>query len=746
MIILLALCGLFQNSVHTYEIQLVGCESSCREFQLHWDDSLAFPASGYLKVTVSKPDRSFEILGPGGNVYYIGVWEDFGSGSDSVVRIEIDISQPHVAMYQLVTANRSKQMLLESPAEVSVIALIDQPESHTLLTTDILKEHPQVHIQKTNLGGGSPIIRGMSGNRILYLVDGFKVNNGTFRLGLNQYLNGIPLEMMGQIEVMGGPSGVQYGSDGLGGTIQFLTRDPFNQSTGYLEYNQTFSSADDSHMENLRWSQHHDSLVTNGHLKFSSMNDLRAGSPVGEQVPTGFDQWDGSFTIGWEISENQRLTLMNLGSVARDVPRTDRIWSGKDLVWTYDPQNYQIHALKWKNDRANVLCDSMETGLAWSRQKEGRNRVSSRHPELFEKNLSQVDTLQGFISCTRFFQKGQLVYGVDFQRDVVSSEASTQNLISHEVYPGQPKFPDDSKYGQSGVFAIGTFSPGGDVNLRMGLRYAETSLSGTLPEPFLFQSRSFHHLSPVFSYSVKTGEHFYSFSASNGFRSPNLEDSFSLGPSNKGFDAPNPELQPETTWNYDFTYRLHQPGRFLQFTAFYASYQDLIERVPGTYNGQDTYEGEKVYILENVGSAEVQGASISLNQRIHGDWNFYGTSVYTRGTQTEIDEPMTRIPPLKVRLELRKKAKRSHFSVKVDYAAKQDRLSPDDKNDSRIPWDGTPSFLVAHLQASWDLSSWLRFSASFENLGNKLYKQHGSGIYEPGRRVVLQFQAKKRIQ
>ncbi|HMF70907.1 MAG TPA: TonB-dependent receptor plug domain-containing protein, partial [Flavitalea sp.] len=83
-----------------------------------------------------------------------------------------------------------------------------------------------VFIQKTNHGGGSPFIRGMTGNQTLILVDGIRLNNSTFRYGPNQYLNTIDPFTIRQIEVAKGTGSVQYGSDAIGGVLQIFTKEP----------------------------------------------------------------------------------------------------------------------------------------------------------------------------------------------------------------------------------------------------------------------------------------------------------------------------------------------------------------------------------------------------------------------------------------------------------------------------------------------------------------------------------------
>ncbi|PIE89483.1 MAG: hypothetical protein CR997_10970 [Acidobacteria bacterium] len=726
-----------QNEV---DIQLRGLESYTGFKMKQANTIAAFPRNGRLTVAVGDLHDSFEIIGPDDVVWFLGVWSQYVQNEE----IEIDVQHRGFAIYEMVSANRIKQLALESPAEVTVIRPEDQQEKTTQLTTDLLKENAQIHLQKTNLGGGSPIIRGMSGNRVLYLVDGFRINNGTYRLGLNQYLNSVPAEAIGQIEVLGGPSGVQYGSDGLGGTIQLLTADLFQDRENGIGFEQYVSTSDGTHIETALFNWNSASFSALGHLKHNSFSNLMAGSPVNEQIPTGYDQLDGSLNLGFKLGPTETLSMTNLMSSAEDIPRTDRIWSGKDLLWTYSPQDFRLHGIRFKSDRPHFMWDAFEFGTAWMRQEEGRNRISAKKPDIIRHSYNTVDTTQVNATFNKFISRHQLIYGFDYAHDTVDSWASKEDKTTGETTPDQPKFPDDSRYTQYGAFLIDNWNLSGKMTLRAGLRYAKVRHSGTLTDPLGLTRLENDNLSPVLSFSYKTGKHFLSVSATQGFRAPNLEDALSAGFSNKGFDAPNPFLQPETVWNGDLTYRYRSAKVLFQSTLYTAVYDNLIERVPSTWQGDPRYQGEDVFMMDNVGRAEVWGAGLSLLYKLPLGWTLDADLALTRGTQTEKDEPMTRIPPLRGHFQLRWDCQPCRFAVDVDFAGHQNRLSPDDLNDTRIPATGTPGYAAIHLRSFWQMTSQLKLNASIENLGDKLYKQHGSGIYEPGRRFVLQLSYRSR--
>ena len=100
---------------------------------------------------------------------------------------------------------------------------------------DAMREMPSVMVQKTGHGQGSPYIRGFTGLRTLFLIDGIRLNNSTFREGPNQYWNTVDPFSVHRLELVKGPSSVLYGSDAIGGTVNAISRnlDDFEPASGF---------------------------------------------------------------------------------------------------------------------------------------------------------------------------------------------------------------------------------------------------------------------------------------------------------------------------------------------------------------------------------------------------------------------------------------------------------------------------------------------------------------------------------
>ena len=125
----------------------------------------------------------------------------------------------------VVTANRYNTLSLNTPEAVRVLNIKPVEEYQIRTSPEALSITPGIFVQKTNHGGGSPFIRGLTGNQTLLLFDGIRLSNSTMRYGPNQYFNTVDVFSLDRIEVLRGSGSVQYGSDALGGTIQAFSHE-----------------------------------------------------------------------------------------------------------------------------------------------------------------------------------------------------------------------------------------------------------------------------------------------------------------------------------------------------------------------------------------------------------------------------------------------------------------------------------------------------------------------------------------
>jgi hemoglobin/transferrin/lactoferrin receptor protein len=82
-------------------------------------------------------------------------------------------------------------------------------------SADLLAAIPGIKVQKSQMGGGSPVIRGMESNRVMLVIDGVRMNNAIYRKGHLQNAITVSPNQLDKTEVVFGPSSVIYGSDAL---------------------------------------------------------------------------------------------------------------------------------------------------------------------------------------------------------------------------------------------------------------------------------------------------------------------------------------------------------------------------------------------------------------------------------------------------------------------------------------------------------------------------------------------------
>ena len=136
------------------------------------------------------------------------------------------IERPYDLNEIVVSASRFEEKRANVPQQMMMIKQKDIKFLSQPTSAELLQSSGQVLVQKSQLGGGSPILRGFEANKVLLVVDGIRMNNAIYRGGHLQNIISIDNSMLEKVEVIYGPGSVVYGSDALGGVIHFHTLKP----------------------------------------------------------------------------------------------------------------------------------------------------------------------------------------------------------------------------------------------------------------------------------------------------------------------------------------------------------------------------------------------------------------------------------------------------------------------------------------------------------------------------------------
>ncbi len=634
----------------------------------------------------------------------------------------------------VISAKRTMSEEFLTPEALSIIGSKALKQESARTVPEALMGTTGVFVQKTNHGGGSPFIRGLTGNQNLQMIDGIRLNNATFRYGPNQYLATVEPMSIEKIEVVRGAGSVLYGSDALGGVLQVFTKTPSYSSDGFKAGGQLETKMMSQNMEQTGRGE---IILSDNNVAFicgftaHDYDDLIAGDTLGKESPTGYHGYSFDAKLKIRLSSNQELIMAYQYDKQNDVPRYDKLIAGYSR-YHFDPQIRQLgyarlisgFSNKWFR-QVTITSSGMKSDETRILQKTGKTLVTNEH--------DLVKTYGGIVEVqSNPWKNWSFFSGLEYYYDKVeSSKTETNNGVSTQK---RGYYPDGSTSASVAIFTSHTFSFG-LVDLNLGGRFTSYSIKS--------EDAEFGNVDVNPSAVIGNGSllfkvnknHNLILSAYSAFRAPNLNDLSSFGSFSNGIEVPNPNLKPEKS----FTAELGWKARYEKFSGSVFLYRNkltnLIERIEAQYNGQDSLDGEKVYKKANFSEAYLQGVEGELQYGFLPFLSAYGNLTYTYGQNETSDEPITRIPPLNGRLGLYFICPRGKgYWARAEWlsAAKQDRLSAGDKTDSRIPEGGTPGWNVFNIRAGWN-SQHLSITAGLNNLFDKAYRTHGSGVDGYGR-------------
>lgn len=594
---------------------------------------------------------------------------------------------------------------------------------------------PGVWMQKTNHGGGSAFIRGLTGYQTLLLVDGIRMNNSTYRSGPNQYLNTIDPLTISSVEVLRGGGSVQYGSDAIGGTIQIISDNPDFSSSGVKVSGELYGKYWSSDMEKSGRGQINvgtKNFAFLGGFSYKDLGDIKAGGDLGTLSPTGYEEHSMDLKARYLIGKRHELVGVYQHLTQTDVPLYHKIAPGDYERYHFNPQSRDLAYLRLISNFDNKLFSELRYTISYQNSLEVREKQKTGSV-VFVEEEDEVSTLGFNLDVVSVFNEHwNATTGAEYYHDHVASTAKLSDLEYETVTALRGLYPDGSLYDNLAFFTLHQYNAK-KWNLSAGLRYnfvrlqvQDTLFGNTVISPgalvgnfgLVYKLNEHHHL---------TGN------INSAFRAPNINDVSSFGIADFRYEVPAYDLKPEISLNKELGYKLHYEEFSGAVHVFHQNLNDLIANVPAQYQGLDSLDGFKVYQRENVNEAVIYGGEIELEGKLARQIIAFGSMSYTYGQNISSDEPLRRMPPLFGRAGIKGKFESGlNFMTECVFAGEQNRLSAGDMADDRIADGGTPAWSVINLYVGYQ-HSFFALNAGLENLFDSSYRVHGSGIDGIGR-------------
>jgi len=638
-----------------------------------------------------------------------------------------------------VTATRKSTELLSIPYAVSLVTGREITTHQFRTTPEALTGTTGVFVQKTNHGGGSPFVRGLTGNQTLILLDGIRLNNATFRYGPNQYFNTIDAATVSKIEVARGTGSVQYGSDALGGVVQVFTKDPtFSKDKswhGSLRGKATSQDMEYGGRATVEYSSEKLAVVAGYSNK--KFGDLYGGDTTGRQSPSGYKEQAIDFKLKYQLAPNAVVTISHQLLRQADVPLYHRVKLENFAYYFFDPQQRRMTYAKLELTGKSKLLNKISfiSSLQKSLERRDYQRNGNANKFIEEDKVRTWGNVVDVFSVVS--KKWTANTGVEYYHDLVKSSKQQITLANNQTLNQRGLYPNNATSGNFSVYSLHHFTTG-KFDIEAGLRY--NSLAITIPDTVTTALKlgditvkpSSLVTNVALLYHIGSNQNIYS-SFSTGYRTPNIDDLGSLGLVDFRYEIPAYDLKPEKTYNTEIGYRFINKKIQSSVAFFYMHLTDLITRVqvPGQQVG-----GYNVYTKQNSQKSYIRGTELSFNYRITNALSVKTNASYLYGQNISGKEPMRRIPPFNGRVLLNYSKEKWGLGTEYLFAGKQGRLAKGDKDDNRIPLGGTPGWNLLNLYGNYTINQ-LSFYVAVQNVFNEDYRTHGSGINGMGRSASL---------
>jgi len=699
----------------------------------------------------------------------------------------------------IVSANRWEQNSADIPVKISSISKKDIQLQNPQTAADLLTVSGKVFMQKSQQGGGSPMIRGFATNRLLYAIDGVRMNTAIFRGGNIQNVISLDPFAIEKSEVLFGPSSVIYGSDAIGGVMSFQTitpqftteEKPFVSGSAFTRYSSANNEKTGHFDVNLGWKKW--ASVTS--ISSNDFGDLKMGSHGPDeylrpfyvqrqngvdvvvtnddplvQKPSAYSQINLMQKVRFSPNEKWDFQYGVHFSKTSSYSRYDRhirynnVGLPRYAEFDYGPQKWIMNNLSISNTQTTKVYDELSIRMAHQFFEESRISRNMNNPN----RATRIEKVNAISINADFTKKtsgnNAVIYGVEFVTNDVDSEGINENIVAGTSQAAPARYPQ-SKWNSYGIYINDQYKFSDKMLLQSGLRYNQFVLNAdfdTTFYPFPFTEAKINDGALTGSLGLvyrPTAKWVISSNFATAFRSPNVDDLGKVFDSEPGsVVVPNPDLKAEYAYNLDLNVaKLFGKNVKVDVSGYYTLLDNAMVRRDFTLNGETEilYDGElsNVQAIQNAANAKVYGIQAGIEVKSVSGFYFQVDLNFQKGEE-ELDNgdksPSRHAAPFfgvgrlgysNSKLDLQLNAQ---FSDEVSY----DNLAEEERGKPEIyAIDGngnpySPSWYTLNLKSMYKLTENFTVTVGLENITDQRYRPYSSGIVAPGKNFILALRAK----
>lgn len=664
------------------------------------------------------------------------------------------------------TATRTPTAINDVAGTVSVITAEELERRNARTMQDIVRYEPGVSVgnSPTRTGATNFTIRGIGGNRVLTLIDGLSTPDfPATNEGAGTYTRDfIDLDSMKRVEIVRGPASALYGSDGIGGVVAYVTKDPADYldlvgKDWYASLKGGYASVDKSFTESAT------GAMRAGNVEMLGLYTRRDGHEVEPNSSATFNPQDYSSNaflgkLVFNGNNNNRLKItgqydddtvdtnlrtdQGTGVPSSDVstpvvPFTNLYFGtvvssfGRD-----DTERYSLSAA-YSHETPIAIADRMEAKVFFTRVDRNERteqilndgvddlyRVSNLG---FTQDIWGAD-LQFNLASNLFGLAHEITYGatVDYtqterprhrvETNQTTGLSSTYFPFNDENFPNK-NFPDTETV-KAGFYVQDSIRAG-RFGIIPALRIDYYNLK---PKPDALYANGSAlpvneitetEISPKLGVTFDVSQEYKLFAQyAHGFRAPPY-DNANFAYSNPGYGyeiIPNPNLKPETSDGIEAGLRgKFRDGSSFSTAVFYNKYEDFIETVLVS-----PPPPMMTFQYQNLSKVTIYGAEAKGEYRITPNWALRGAVAYAHGEDDTTGTPIDSVDPVKAVLGIAYESDIWGAELAVVQAWRHDRVSTPGNFQA-------PSYTVLDLTAYYEMTPSFTLNAGVFNITDEEY-------------------------